>query len=350
MTRRALVSWLALGAVLIAAFAQSPHMSLGDLDLGVTLLTYLAIAQAWNVLAGFSGQVSLGSAAFVATGGYSAALVLAHTQVSYVLGLAAAAACSAVLALILAVPLLRLRGDYFAVGTLAIAIAIQAALNNWVWAGGAGGLVLPVDRVPIGPDLFRLAAIVAALAMGLAVFVKHSAFGLRLTAIRDNEQAAAGLGVSVYRHRLAALVPASMIIGLAGAVVAYQFVAISPSGIANISWSLNAVLMAIVGGAGSLLGPVVGVGIVYYGLTRQLEDTQTLSQVLEGMLLIIIVRFAPEGIWPLACRVSRRAWHSRPTASKPGDRTGASSSNPDQDPDRGSGSRCCPTASWRSTR
>lgn len=302
MSRTTLASWGTLAVATVVAFAIAPQFTLGDLDLGVTLLAYLAIAQAWNVLAGFSGQVSLGSAAFVATGGYAAALILVHTNVSYGVGLLFAAAASAGLGLLLSVPLLRLRGDYFAVGTLAISIAIQALLNNWVWAGGASGVTLPVDRIPSGGNLFQIAVIVCAISMGLALFVKHSGFGLRLTAIRDNEPAAAGLGVSVYRHRLAALVPSSMVIGLAGALVAYQFVAISPSGIANISWSLNAVLMVIVGGSGTVIGPVVGVFIVYYGLTRQLEDTQTLSQVLEGILLIVIVRFAPQGVWPLLCR------------------------------------------------
>jgi branched-chain amino acid transport system permease protein len=291
--------WLALAVVTVVIFSAAPSLTLGEMDLGVTLLAYLAIAQAWNVLAGFSGQVSLGSAAFVATGGYAAALVLIHTNVSYPVGLAAAAACSGALALVLSVPLLRLRGDYFAVGTLAISIAVQALLNNWVWAGGASGVTLPVDRVPSGGNLFQTAVVICAVSMGLAILVKHSEFGLRLTAIRDNEPAAAGLGVSVYRHRLVAFLASGMVIGLAGAVVAYQFVAISPSGIANVSWSLNAVLMAIVGGSGTVLGPVAGVAIVYYGLTKQLENTQTLSQILEGVLLIVIVRFAPQGVWPL---------------------------------------------------
>ncbi len=311
MSRSTMASWAGLAVATVVVFAVAPYLTLGNLDLGVTLLVYLAIAQAWNVLAGFSGQVSLGSAAFVATGGYTAALVLAHTNASYLIGLLAAAATSGGLALLLSVPLLRLRGDYFAVGTLAISIAIQALLNNWVWAGGASGLTLPVDRIPSGGNLYQLAVIVCALSLALALFVKLSGFGLRLTAIRDNEPAAAGLGVSVYRHRLAALVPSSVIIGLAGAVVAYQFVAISPSGIASISWSLNAVLMAIVGGSGTVIGPVVGVLIVYYGLTRQLEDTQTLSQVLEGILLIVIVRFAPQGVWPLLAKGMGRLtrWH-----------------------------------------
>lgn len=299
-------TWGTLVVITTLAMVFTPQLSLETLDLGVTLLAYLAIAQAWNVLAGFGGQVSLGSAAFLATGGYASAILLAHTNISWVFAFLASAVASALLAAILAVPLLRLRGDYFAVGTLAVSIAIQALLTNWTWAGGAAGLTLPVDRVPSGPKLLQVAVIVAALAMGLAIFVKQSKFGLRLAAIRDNEPAASGLGVSVTWHRFMALVPSSMVIGLAGAVVAYQFVAISPGSVANVAWSLNAVLMAIVGGTGTVIGPAIGVMVVYYGLTKQLEGTQTLSQVLEGVLLIVIVRFAPEGMWPLGCRLVRR--------------------------------------------
>lgn len=301
-----LFAWSGTLGVTVVALVAAPYLDLSTLDLGVTLLAYFAIAQAWNVLAGFSGQVSLGSAAFVATGGYASALTLAHTGVSWPVAMVMAGLTSVGLVLLLSIPLLRLRGDYFAVGTLAVAIAIQSLLSSWAWAGGAGGMIVPVDRIPLGGDLFRLAVVVAALSMALAVYVKFSSFGLRLAAIRDNEAAAVGLGVSVARHRVAVLLPASAVIGLAGAVVSYQFVAISPGSVASISWSLNAVLMTIVGGTGTLLGPAVGVGVVYYGLTRGLESTQTLSQVIEGVLLIVIVRFAPQGLWPVACRLTFR--------------------------------------------
>jgi branched-chain amino acid transport system permease protein len=304
----------ALLAATVACFAAAPTMNLGTLNLGVTLLSYLAIAQAWNLLAGYSGQISLGASAFVATGGYTTALLLAHTGISWPLAFAGAAIGAAALAALLAVPLLRLRGDYFAVGTLAISIAIQALISNWPWAGGASGITLPVSAVPSGGKLFQLAVLVAAGAMAAALYVKQSAFGLRLAAIRDYEPAAAGLGVSVYRHRLAALLPSSAITGLAGAVIAFQFIVISPDGVASVSWSLNAVLMTVVGGTGTVMGPVIGVAIVYYGLTWELQNQQVFSQVIEGILLIVVVRFAPRGVWPLLCTGVRRLPGLRPAA------------------------------------
>lgn len=314
---------LSIVGLLVAAgvgLAVAPGLDPGTRDLGTTLLVYLAIAQAWNVLAGFAGQVSLGTAAFVAVGAYTAGLSLAHTPVSWPVAVVLAGAVSALVGAVLAVPLLRLRGDYFVIGSLAAAIAVQALLANWDWAGGAAGMTLPVREIPTGETLFQLAVVVAGLAMGLAIYVRFSAFGLRLTALRDHESAAAGLGVAVYQHRFAALVAYSMLTGMAGAVVAYQYVAVSPGGVASLSWSLSPVLMALVGGAGSLFGPVLGVLVVYYGLTKQLGDFQVLSLVVEGVLLVLIVRFAPAGLWAMLVRAAG-ALRPRRAAVKPDEPT-----------------------------
>ncbi len=317
VNRKSLATAVLLAAVALALLL-GPAWDPGTQDLAVTLLVYLVVAQAWNILAGFAGQVSLGSAAFVAVGGYTAGLTLAHTPVSWQLGVAAAALVSCGFAALLALPLLRLRGDYFAIGSLAVSIALQALLTNWNWAGGAAGMTLPIDRIPTGTALLDLAVLVAAAATAAAVYVRYSAFGLRLAAVRDNEPAAAGLGVGVYGHRLAALLLSGALTGLAGAVAAYQYVAVSPSGMASITWSLAAVLMALVGGAGSVLGPFVGVLVVYYGLTRQLEDFQVASLVIEGALLVVIVKFAPAGVVSLITRGGQALWVHRPRSPRPG--------------------------------
>ncbi|GFJ87299.1 branched-chain amino acid transporter membrane protein [Phytohabitans rumicis] len=300
-----------MAATLVAGLAVAPGLDPSTQDLGTTLLAYLAVAQAWNILSGFAGQVSLGAAAFVAAGGYGAGLTLAHSSVGWPVAVVIAGAAAGAIGALLAVPLLRLRGDYFAIGTLAAAIAVQALLTNWDWAGGAAGVTLPIDRIPTGTALFQLAIVVAGAAMALATYVRYSAFGLRLAALRDNEPAAAGLGVAVYQHRFAALVASSVLTGMAGAVVAYQYVAVSPSSVASVNWSLNAVLMTLVGGAGSIVGPVFGVTVVYYGLTRMLEGFQVLSLLVEGALLVLIVKFAPTGVWALIVRAARAVRPSR---------------------------------------
>ena len=316
-------SYGAAGAVVAAAVALAAaagSFSAYNLDLGVTLLVYLAIAQAWNVLGGYGGQVFLGSSAFVGTGGYAAGLLLLHSGAPWELSVAFAAAAGAAVATVLSVPLLRLRGDYFAIGSLAGALALLALVQNWTWAGGASGLTMPIDRLPTGTTLFRAAVLIAGLATLATVFAARSSFGLRLTAIRDNEPAAAGLGVSVYRHRLAALVLASALIAAAGALAAFQTIAVSPDGAFTFGWSLDALLMTVIGGAGTILGPFVGVAVVYWGLTKELANAQTLALFLEGALLVVVVRFAPRGIWPLALGLAARfrtPRHDEPVLESP---------------------------------
>jgi hypothetical protein len=144
--RQKLVAAAALVVVVGLAMAAAPRLDPATQDLGTTLLVYLTIAQAWNILVGFSGQISLGASTFVATGSYTAGLMLVHTSMNWLLGIVLAAVASAVLAALLAVPLLRLRGDYFAIGALAASIAVQALLTNW--AGRRGRLLLPDQATP----------------------------------------------------------------------------------------------------------------------------------------------------------------------------------------------------------
>lgn len=286
--------------VLAAVGSQSTsNFTAYQLDVATTLLAFVALAQAWNILAGYGGQVSLGVSAFVGTGAYTAGLLEVHAGLSYGLAVVAAMIGGAALSVVLAVPLLRLRGDYFSIGTLAAALALQAWVVNWSYAGGSTGINLPASGAPGPVEVFQLACTVAAVAMIAAYLVAHSSFGMRLKAVRDNEAAAVGLGVSVFRHRLGALVISGALSGLAGGLIALQQISFEPTGMLGLSWTINALLMTIVGGIGTILGPVIGAVVVYYLLTKQLESYQTASVIIEGLLLIGIVKFAPRGLWPL---------------------------------------------------
>lgn len=306
--RRRLWPGAAVIAGLAAVASQATSMFTAyQLDTFTTLLAFAALAQAWNILAGYSGQVSLGASAFVGTGAYTAGLLEIHAGVGYPVAMLGATAAGGLLAALLAGPLLRLRGDYFSIGTLAAALALQAWAVNWGFAGGSTGLVLPDAGVPGTVETFQLACAVAAVAMVTAHCVAHSGFGMRLKAVRDDEAAATGLGVSAFRHRLAALLISGLLSGLVGGMVALQQISFEPGGMLGIGWTVNALLMTIVGGVGTVLGPVVGAITVYYLLTKQLEGYQTLSTVIEGLLLVAVVRFAPRGLWPLLTRGALRA-------------------------------------------
>lgn len=308
-TRRDLALLAVVGA---AALALGGALDAFRLDLAVTLLVYMVVAQAWNILGGFGGLASLGAGAFVGTGAYAMALLLIHTGAPWPVALVCSGAAAGVLALVLAVPLLRMRGAYFAVGTLAAAIVLQSLAVNWQWAGGSSGLTLPLDEVPVGLPLYRAAVLLAVLTFGAALYTRDSRFGLRLRSARDDEHAAAGLGVAVFPHHVAALVGSSILLGMAGTVVSLQNLSMTPGSVFGLLWGLDAILMVVVGGVATVMGPVVGVLVVYYGLTKQLDDHATLALVLQGVALVGIVRFAPAGVWPFVVRGWHAVWDRLP--------------------------------------
>jgi branched-chain amino acid transport system permease protein len=299
MIRRVWISALGSTACIVALALVAPLLARYTLDVGATLLIYLAATQAWNLLAGLAGQLSLGVSAFLGTGAYTVALLMAHLGMSPGVALLGAAVGATALSGVLAPALLRLRGDHFTIGSLAAALAVQAWAVNSSLLGGSAGLDLPLDQVPAGVGLFRWALLVAAVATLCSMGVAASAFGLKLLAVREQPEAATGLGVNVFRLRLMVILLSSLLTGLAGGVFALQQVHLEPTGSFGVSWTINVVLMTIIGGAGTLIGPVVGTVLVYYGLTQQLSAQPILGPIIEGIVLIAVVRFAPRGLWPL---------------------------------------------------
>jgi ABC-type branched-subunit amino acid transport system ATPase component/ABC-type branched-subunit amino acid transport system permease subunit len=323
---RTLASLAALLVATAAALAVSGSLSRSALNIGGTLFVYIALAEAWNILAGLSGQVSLGVGAFVGVGAYSMGLVMVHDGFGMLAGLAVAAGAGGLLGLLLVVPLLRLRGDYFAVGTLAAALALQAWLLNWNFAGGSTGLSLPIAGVPSLEGLYQLGVVVGVLGIGAAVVVRGSRFGLRLLAIRDHEGAAATLGVNTWRMRAGALVLSSTLTGLAGGAFALMQLSFEPTGMVGMNWTIWALMMVVIGGFGTIIGPIAGAVFVYYVVATELASYPTLGLFIEGALLILIVRFAPRGIVPLVAdgiKAGTSRWRpaqqDRPEAASPAD-------------------------------
>jgi branched-chain amino acid transport system ATP-binding protein len=315
---RTLASLAVLVVAAAAALAVSGRLSNNALNIGATLFVYIALAQAWNILAGFSGQISLGVGAFVGVGAYSMGLVMVHAGLGRLPALVVAAGAGGLLGLLLAVPLLRLRGDYFAVGTLAAALALQAWLLNWDFAGGSTGLSLPVTAVPSLAGLYRLGLAVAVLGTGAAVVVRGSRFGLRLLAIREHEEAAATLGVNTWRMRVGALVLSSTLMGLAGGAFALMQLSFEPNGMAGLNWTIWALMMVVIGGFGTITGPIAGAVFVYYVVATELASYPTLGLFIEGALLIVIVRFAPRGVVPLAVDAAKALRRKPASTQEPG--------------------------------
>ena len=227
------ILWIVVVLVLLAG---PSYFNLGQLNDAVTLLGLLAIAQAWNIVAGFGGQVSLGVSAFVGVGGYAAVLLMLHAGTPLLPAMGLAAVAGGALAAIISPAVFRLRGPYFTIGTLGLALGIQAWMENWSYSGGTQPLLMPFSADPTPEALYRIAVAIAVVAMLAAWTIRRSDYGLRLMAIRDDERAAAGLGVSAFRIKTTAFVISSVLTALAGALIAAQTTSVQPTSAFGLSY------------------------------------------------------------------------------------------------------------------
>ncbi len=280
----------------------------------VTLVTDMTIALAWNVVVGYGGQLSLGVGAFTGVGAYACGLAMVHLGWGWLeAGLAGLVVCAA-FGLVVGLPLLRVKGAYFAVATLVVAVGLQAGAQLWTWAGGGSGFTLPIAQLPSDSTVLRAGVVVLVVALATTLYVQDSRFGLRLRAVRDDEQAAAGLGIATSTYRLVPFVASGILMGLAGQLSALQSVSVSPAGSFSMEWTINASLFVVAGGIGTAVGPLLGVILVYLILTQGLQNLGVASSIIEGVLLVAVLRFAPSGIWPTALSVGKRlesAWKRR---------------------------------------
>jgi branched-chain amino acid transport system permease protein len=236
----------------------APHIA-GDywLQTAFRVLIYLTLAESWNLLAGSAGLVSLGTSCFVGLGAYVAFDFLNGFDLPLPLALVGCAAAGAALAALVSPALFRLRGLYFTVGTLALAELLRLTMINVSAFGGATGIILRDDPPPL-PELFHYALSVAFIASLAITFCTRTRVSVILRAVRDDEDAAAQLGVRPYRVKLCAFALASALTAVAGGVQATKLGAIEPYGVFGLQWSIDVLSMAIIGGVGLRLGPLVG--------------------------------------------------------------------------------------------
>jgi branched-chain amino acid transport system permease protein len=296
---------LATTAVAFGALLAAPAF-LGDYGSQVLfrLLIGLVLAQAWNLLGGYTGLVSLGTSSAVGCGGYALVGLLNHSSLPLVAVIMLAGAGGALLAALAAPALLRLRGLYFTVGTLALAEVLRLLMINVEGFGGATGLIL--ERDP--PELKSLVYIAIALLLASTVVefaCARSTASLLLRAVRDDEDVAAQLGVRPYRVKLLAFATASALMAAAGAVQALKLGAIEPYGMFSLRWSVDALAMVVIGGLGRRAGPIVGALVVILS-GEVLADYPEVHLALTGGLLILVMRFAPRGLAGLAADIAAR--------------------------------------------
>lgn len=266
------------------------------------VLQFIVLATAWNILGGYAGYVNFGSAAFFAVGAYTGVALFKAFEAPVVVQVFAGAGMAALLGLAVGAMTLRLRGIYFSIATIAIAIILETVAVNWAYVGGAKGL--PIERPTSAlffasylEWLFFLMAVLVVVAIACARYVEQSWIGRGLRAIRDNEEAAECSGVPTMRLKLFAATLSGALMGAAGAPFAMYLSFIEPFTAFSLNWAVYALAMPIVGGMAHWSGPVIGA--VVLGTLLQVVQVTLSSEaalLVVGLLLVFFVVVAPEGI------------------------------------------------------
>jgi branched-chain amino acid transport system permease protein len=284
--------------LLVLALLGPTYLSVFDLTLAFTLFNYMTLAQSWNLLGGYGGQFSLGHSLFVGVGSYAAAVLLLHTAIPLYLTLPLSGCIASAIAVVAALVLMRLREVYFTIGSLGLAMAGLSWMINWSYTGATSGLDLPATASLDFTTLYYLAFALLVLTMVCIVLLIRSSFGLRLMAIRDDQEAAAELGVNAFPVKLATFAISAFFVGVAGALIALNSTSIEPESSFSLNWVIIMIIISIIGGISTSIGPLIG-AVVFFALQQALQGYQNLSTLLIGALLIIIIRLAPGGIWKL---------------------------------------------------
>ncbi len=303
-----------IGAIVLLAVAYGLTRAISNeyvFFASYVVLQFIVLATAWNILGGYAGYVNFGSGAFFAVGAYTGVALFKAFEAPILVQILAGATMSGLLGLAVGALSLRLRGIFFSIATVAVAIVIETAVVNTPYLGGAKGL--PILR-PTPPALFQsylewvcfLMAMLAVIAVFCARYVETSWIGRGLRAIRDNEGAAECSGVPTLKLKLFAATLSGALMGAAGAPFAQYLSFIEPTSVFNLNYAVSALAMPIIGGMSHWLGPVIGA--VLLGTVQQLV-TVTISSELNvlvvGVLLVLFVVAAPDGVLGLVRKLRR---------------------------------------------
>jgi branched-chain amino acid transport system permease protein len=299
------------GAMLLAAYPFIFNTSFSHHTM-ILILLYSLMAQSWNVVAGFSGQISLGHSIFFGIGAYSSTVLFTKYAITPWMGLLVGMLLSALAAVAIGVPTLRLRGHYFAIATLLIGSSVQIVFQRWEWVGAASGLYVPIDRTSPWIYLqfhtskvpyYYLALAAAAGGYLLVWKLRRSRFGFRLQGLRDEPDAAASLGIAIARHKVLAFMISAAMMSVAGTFYAQYVLVLDPERLFSTEISIIVLLMTVLGGSGTLWGPALGAAIlvplseysrIWFGGTGR-----TIDLMVYGILIVLVCLWRPRGILSL---------------------------------------------------
>ena len=289
-----------VGAVVFAAsrFVQNDYFFFA----GYVVLQYIVLATAWNILGGYCGYVNFGTAAFFALGAYSSVAIHKFSPLPIPALIVIGGLVSAVVGLGTGYLTLRLRGAFFSIATLALAVVIQTFITNWDYVGGSRGayIIRPHEAPLIGSYiqyLFLIMLALAVLAVGIARLIERSRLGFGFATIRDDEIAAEASGVPTLRLKLVATTLSGALMGMAGAPLPYYVGYLDPASGFSLAYAVNSIAMPVIGGTTTWIGPLIGailLGTLQQWVTVTISSAVNLLVV--GVLLVAFVIIAPKGI------------------------------------------------------
>jgi branched-chain amino acid transport system permease protein len=281
----------------------------------VMVVLYAVLGEAWNIMAGYAGMVSIGQAAFFGLGAYVSSVLSVKYGVSPWLGMLCAGLATAAFATVIGLPFSRLRGRYFAIGTIALGQMIKVVFENWQWVGAATGLMIPLANQGFASFQFHASKLpyyytgLALLLLTLAFMyiMERSKMGYYFKAIRENEDVASGLGVNRTAYKLIAIAVSAGITGMCGTFLAQYSLYVEPEYMFNHSISVTIALVAVFGGSGNIIGPVLGSAILMpiSELTRAwLGSSGTgIDLMIYGAFIVLMCVYEPEGLVGMARRI-----------------------------------------------
>jgi len=311
----------ALLAALAVALVALPYVANSYvLSVAIVILYFAYTGQAWNVMMGFCGQLSLGHALYVGIGGYAAAALFVHFGIGPWAGIWAAMAASVLFGAVIGLLAFRfgIGGVYFALLTIAFAEFTRIGFDHWEWLGASGGFFLPVAQrqhddvlnLRGSPEMFYyLLLALVALAFAFCSWLLRTRIGYYWQAIREDPEAAQALGVNTFLYKMLAVIISSAMTSLAGVFFAFYYTTLFPEQIFNIGRSIEIILGPIIGGLGTLFGPILGAAVLAVladSITELLLfagiEVPGEKQVFYGLALLLVVVFLPNGIWPPLAR------------------------------------------------
>lgn len=314
-----------LSVALLAIMLAYPFIFGKALNFGVSTLIFAGLAMSWNILGGWAGQLSLGHAAFVGVGAYTMTLLATPERVPAFLGGPLAPWWGALIGMVLAVLLaavwggltFRLRGSYFTLSTIAVALVLRLVAINSEWTGGAEGLFMPELPTLFGLDLFDrkveygLAFAFVALTLLVTHLIRRSRLGYALQAVREDEDGARALGIDPARMKLVAFMLSAALTALGGSIYAVYLQAFEPHTLLELPLSVQIALMAVIGGRSSIQGPVIGAVLlsVFGEVFRTVFASANL--LIYGVLILVVTLFAPNGILGLFGKGGRKLGTAR---------------------------------------